>query len=107
MNAPFKQIAEDAADKYSINVQYFEGFSQSSNIIISACRDSGISDKLKDVFRHHLSDESIEVFTKEYRELRELIDQNDETYLTRQNWSSRLRIFHVPFQFLISMCMIF
>ncbi|HAZ9508119.1 TPA: transcription antiterminator BglG, partial [Enterococcus faecium] len=79
MNAPFKQIAVDAADKYSINVQYFEGFSQSSNIIISCMSGLGISDKLKDVFRHHLSDESIEVFTKEYRELRELIDQNDET----------------------------
>ncbi|HHA4621435.1 TPA: transcription antiterminator BglG, partial [Enterococcus faecium] len=61
MNAPFKQIAEDAADKYSINVQYFEGFSQSSNIIISCMSGLGISDKLKDVFRHHLSDESIEV----------------------------------------------
>lgn len=83
MNAPFKQIAEDAADKYSINVQYFEGFSQSSNIIISCMSGLGISDKLKDVFRHHLSDESIEVFTKEYRELRELIDQNDETYFDK------------------------
>ena len=50
MNAPFKQIAEDAADKYSINVQYFEGFSQSSNIIISCMSGLGISDKLKDVF---------------------------------------------------------
>ncbi|MEJ4357305.1 sigma 54-interacting transcriptional regulator [Enterococcus faecium] len=83
MNAPFKQIAEDAADKYSINVQYFEGFSQSSNIIISCMSGLGISDKLKDVFRHHLSDESIEVFTKDYRELRELIDQNDETYFDK------------------------
>ena len=83
MNAPFKQIAEDAADKYSINVQYFEGFSQSSNIIISCMSGLGISDKLKDVFRHHLSDESIEVFTKDYRKLRELIDQNDETYFDK------------------------
>ncbi|MCC9081935.1 hypothetical protein LOS20_06160 [Enterococcus faecium] len=38
---------------------------------------------MKDVFRHHLSDESIEVFTKDYRELRELIDQNDETYFDK------------------------
>lgn len=83
MNAPFKQIAEDAADKYSINVQYFEGFSQSSNIIISCMSGLGISDKLKDVFRQHLSNESIEVFTKDYRELRELIDQNDETYFDK------------------------
>lgn len=83
MNAPFKQIAEDASDKYSINVQYFEGFSQSSNIIISCMSGLGISDKLKDVFCQHLSNESIEVFTKDYRELRELIDQNDESYFEK------------------------
>lgn len=83
MNAPFKKIAEDAVDKYSINVQYFEGFSQSSNIIISCMSGLGISDKLKDVFCNHLSNETLEVFTKDYRELRELIDQNDESYFDK------------------------
>lgn len=86
MNAPFKQIAEDASDKYSINVQYFEGFSQSSNIIISCMSGLGISDKLKDVFCQHLSNESIEVFTKDYRELRELIDQTMSLILKRLGW---------------------
>lgn len=80
MNAPFKQIAEDAVDKYSINVQYFEGFSKVSNIIISCMSGVGISDRLKDIFSRHLSGNQIEVFTKEYRGLRELIDQNDESY---------------------------
>ncbi|RCT69024.1 transcription antiterminator BglG, partial [Enterococcus faecium] len=30
INAPFNQIAVDATEKYSINAQYFEGFSQTS-----------------------------------------------------------------------------
>ena len=83
MKSPFKKISEDATDKYSINAQYFEGFSQSSNIIISCMSGMGISEKLKEVFKHHLSDESIEVFTKEYRELRELVEQNDESYFSK------------------------
>ncbi|EJE4563040.1 sigma 54-interacting transcriptional regulator [Enterococcus faecium] len=83
INAPFNQIAVDATEKYSINAQYFEGFSQTSNIIISCMSGLGISDKLKEVFRIHLADETVEVFTKDYRELRKLIDQNDVSYFAK------------------------
>lgn len=80
MKNSFNQIAKNADLNYSINVQYHEGFSQSSNIIISCMSGIGISDKLKDIFQRHLENDEIEVYTKEYRELRELIDQNDEKY---------------------------
>lgn len=83
VNASFDRIAEDAADKYAINVQYFEGFSQTKNIIISCMSGLGISDKLKEIFSRHLATERVEVYTKEYRELRSLIDQNDEDYFDK------------------------
>lgn len=79
-NVPFNQISEDAVGKYSVNVQYFEGFSPKKNIIISCMSGLGISNKLKDIFSEYLSGDTIEVFVKEYRELRELISQNDEKF---------------------------
>ncbi|MEO1770056.1 sigma 54-interacting transcriptional regulator [Candidatus Enterococcus ferrettii] len=83
INAPFDRIAEDANDKYSINVQYFEGFAKKSNIIISCMSGLGISDKLKEIFREHLTASHLEVFTKEYKTLKALIDQNEETYFSK------------------------
>ncbi|MGM0213703.1 sigma 54-interacting transcriptional regulator [Enterococcus sp. AZ109] len=83
INAPFDRIAEDATEKYSINVQYFEGFAQKNNIIISCMSGLGISDKLKEIFRDHLSASNLEVFTKEYKELKALIDQNEENYFSK------------------------
>ncbi|RYL91643.1 sigma 54-interacting transcriptional regulator [Sporolactobacillus sp. THM19-2] len=82
-NSPFNRIAEDASKKYSINVQYFEGFAPTSNIIISCMSGIGISDKLREIFSNHLDSNRIKVFTKEYRELRSLIDQNDEDYFDK------------------------
>ncbi|HJB23730.1 MAG TPA: sigma 54-interacting transcriptional regulator [Candidatus Jeotgalibaca pullicola] len=79
-NVPFNRISEDAVGRYSVNVQYFEGFSPKKNIIISCMSGLGISNKLKDVFSEYLSEDTIEVFVKEYRELRELISQNDEKF---------------------------
>ncbi|EOH97777.1 sigma 54-interacting transcriptional regulator [Enterococcus pallens] len=83
INAPFDRIAEDANANYSINVQYFEGFAKKSNIIISCMSGLGISDKLKDIFREHLSSSNLEVFTKEYKELKTLINQNEENYFNK------------------------
>lgn len=83
MNSPFDKIAEDASGKYSINAQYFEGFSRTENIIVSCMSGLGISDKLKEIFSEHLTSDYIEVFTKDYRDLRTLIDENDESYFDK------------------------
>lgn len=79
-NVPFNQISEAAVDRYSVNVQYFEGFSPKKNIIISCMSGLGISNKLKEIFSKYLSGDTIEVFVKDYRELCELISQNDAKF---------------------------
>lgn len=83
LNSSFNKIAEHASENYSINVQYYEGFAQTSNIIISCMSGMGISDKLKDILSNRLNNDRIEVFTKEYRELRSLISQNDDAYFEK------------------------
>lgn len=83
LKKPFREIAEEANEKYQISSQYFEGFSKTQNIIISCMSGLGISNKIKEIFAKHLPEDRIEVFSKEYKELKQLINQNDESYFSK------------------------
>jgi transcriptional regulator with AAA-type ATPase domain/transcriptional regulatory protein LevR len=79
-NIPFKKIAEQAKSNYIIEARYFEGLTQGKNIIISCMSGVGISNKVKEMIEHYIPREQLDVLTIEYKELRDAIDRNDESY---------------------------
>ncbi|MDV7720209.1 PRD domain-containing protein [Pediococcus ethanolidurans] len=79
----FDRIAEDAQTNYRINIQYFEGFAQKSNIIISCMSGLGISKQLSQIFSKYFNGSNLDIFTPDYRTLRKLIDQNNEDYFKK------------------------
>lgn len=81
--APFELIAKDADQNYRIHIQYFEGFAQKSNIIVSCMSGLGISAQLSAIFSKYLRGSQTEIFTRDYRSVRRLIDQNDEDYFQK------------------------
>jgi transcriptional regulatory protein LevR len=80
---PFELIAKDAELNYRINIQYFAGFARKSNIIVSCMSGMGISEQLSAIFSKYLSNSQTEIFTRDYRTVRRLIDQNDEDYFQK------------------------
>lgn len=80
---PFELIAKDAELNYRINIQYFAGFARKSNIIVSCMSGIGISEQLSAIFSKYLSNSQTEIFTRDYRTVRRLIDQNDEDYFQK------------------------
>lgn len=82
-NYPFDKISSDAEKNYSINVQYFEGFAQKNNIIISCMSGLGISEKLREIFLRHLDSNDFEIFSKDYRTIKLLINENDDSYFSK------------------------
>lgn len=73
---PFEQIAEHASTEYTISTQYFEGFAQNANIVISCMSGLGISEKLKDIFQGILG-EKLSVVTRDFHSLRHSVKSND------------------------------
>ena len=71
-NLPFKQIAEKAEKDYSIDVKYYEGFSQSMNILVSCISGLGIAEKISDIMRQYLP-VGIKVIPIGYNSLKEKI----------------------------------
>ena len=71
-NLPFKQIAEKADKDYSIDVKYYEGFSQSMNILVSCISGLGIAEKISDIMRQYLP-AGIKVIPIGYNSLKEKI----------------------------------
>ncbi len=78
--AAFKEIAESARDSYPVSVQYFEGVARGNNIIVSCMSGVGIADKIKDMLVRVLGEDSLDVISMEYRELRRLLAENQGDY---------------------------
>jgi transcriptional regulator with AAA-type ATPase domain/transcriptional regulatory protein LevR len=79
-NMPFKKIAEQAKTNYTIDARYFEGLTQGKNIIISCMSGVGISNRVREIMTHYIAQERLSVLTMEYKELRDAIARNDESY---------------------------
>lgn len=79
-NTDFKNIAEKA-DNYRINVQYYEGFSQSPNILVSCISGIGISEKVKEIIQPILPNK-IKVIPLDYATLKEKIRSQEWNYFS-------------------------
>ncbi|WP_261806297.1 sigma 54-interacting transcriptional regulator [Lapidilactobacillus luobeiensis] len=73
---PFTQIAEHASQDYQISTQYFEGFSNQKNIVISCMSGLGISEKLKGIFQQWLGN-NISIITMDFANLQQNIKANE------------------------------
>lgn len=78
-NLPFKQIAEKAEQDYQIGVKYYEGFSQSVNILVSCISGLGIAEKISDLLRKYLP-VNIKVIPLGYNDLKEKIENQKWAY---------------------------
>lgn len=76
---PFKQIAEKADQQYTIDVQYYEGFSQTTNILISCISGSQVSDKIREVMQPFMPND-IKVISLDYAALKEKIVSKEWSY---------------------------
>jgi transcriptional regulator with AAA-type ATPase domain/transcriptional regulatory protein LevR len=77
-NTSFKYIAEQAKNIYKIGVQYFEGIAQGNNIIISCMSGLGISDKIKEIITRFINNETMDVITMDYNNLKKLIKEKNK-----------------------------
>lgn len=75
-NIPFKQIAETADKDYEINVQYYEGFSQSPNILVSCISGMGIAQTVSEIIQPFLPRE-IKVIPVNYNSLKEKLSHRN------------------------------
>ena len=76
----FKKIAEKA-EKYpdSMKIQYYEGISQKSNVIVSCMSGVGLSEEVKKILKVTLKSD-IEVITMDYRDLKSTLQRHDHSY---------------------------
>lgn len=81
-NVSFKQIAEAADRDYEIGVQYYEGFSQSPNILVSCISGMGIAQKVSEIIQPFLPRE-IKVIPVDYSSLKEKIKSKEWAYFDR------------------------
>lgn len=81
-NLPFNQLAEDADNKYAINVQYYKGFSQSNNILVSCISGLGIAEKVSEIIEQFLP-QDLKVIPIDYLSLKEKIKTEDWDYFER------------------------
>lgn len=79
-NLPFKQIAEQVKNGYKIEVRYFEGLTQGSNLIISCMSGVGISNRIKEILTRYIAAAKLDILTMEYKELRDALRRNDKSY---------------------------
>lgn len=78
-NLSFKQIAQEAEKDYQINTKYYEGFSQSTNILVSCISGLGIAEKISDIMQKYLPD-NIMVIPIGYNKLKEKISSKSWSY---------------------------
>lgn len=78
-NLPFKQIAEKAEQDYRISVKYYEGFSQSMNILVSCISGLGIAEKISDILKQYMPS-NIKVIPLGYNDLKEKIAAKKWSY---------------------------
>lgn len=57
---------------FNVKPQYFEGISQSQNIVISCMSGEGIAEKLKEIFVTQPAETNIEILTMDFEELKRL-----------------------------------
>lgn len=81
-NISFKQIAEAADRDYEIGVQYYEGFSQSPNILVSCISGLGIAQKVSEIIQPFLPSD-IKVIPVDYNSLKEKIKSKEWAYFDR------------------------
>lgn len=79
----FKEIAEAADDSYRVSVQYFEGVAKGNNIVVSCMSGVGIAEKIKDMLVRVLGDDSLDILAMEYRQLQQLLTENQEEYFEK------------------------
>jgi sigma-54 dependent transcriptional regulator, gfr operon transcriptional activator len=79
----FSDILKQTESKYEISIKYFEGFARKNNIIISCMSGLGISEQLQRIFKNYLSKSNIEIYTKGYSELKQLIESNNIDYFKK------------------------
>lgn len=72
----FNRIAEHASTEYQILTQYFEGFAENQNIVISCMSGLGISEKLKEIFQTYL-DKNISIITMDFAKLHGRVTERD------------------------------
>ncbi|CAJ1189770.1 sigma 54-interacting transcriptional regulator [Companilactobacillus nantensis] len=75
----FKTIAAAAESEYEIHSQYYSGYSDKKNIIISCISGLGISEKIKETMAPYLP-KDIQINTIDYYDLKSNIHQNDNHY---------------------------
>lgn len=81
-NAPFSAIAEQMEQLPTPDVQYFEGFALTPNVIISSLSGDEITARLADIFVKYLYPQ-IKVIPLAFNDLMQAVDQTlqDESYL--------------------------
>lgn len=96
-HTPFRDIAKSASE-YEISAQYYEGFSQIPNIIVSCMSGLGISERIQEILEKYFNEE-IEALTLDFSNLKQLINENDADYfiktkciLTTTNFSQEFPI---------------
>ncbi|EHJ01697.1 Sigma 54 interacting domain protein [Clostridium sp. DL-VIII] len=72
-NIMFKDIAQKADENYKISTQYFEGFSQNKNIIISCMSGIGVSEQIKCIMKRYLKSDELDILVVEYREIKQTV----------------------------------
>ncbi|WP_246287333.1 sigma 54-interacting transcriptional regulator [Lacticaseibacillus absianus] len=76
---PFKQIAEKAEQDYTIEVQYYQGFSQATNILVSCISGLGIAEKIREIMQP-LMPSDIKVIPLDYATLKEKLVGEEWAY---------------------------
>ncbi|KRN28806.1 ntrc family transcriptional regulator, atpase domain containing protein [Lactobacillus selangorensis] len=76
---PFKEIAEKADHDYTISVQYYEGFSQTTNILISCISGSQVSEKMRELMQPFMPND-IKIISLDYTALKEKLVAKEWTY---------------------------
>lgn len=100
-NEDFKVLAEKAEQDYKISVQYYEGFSQAPNILISCISGIGISERVKEIIEPLLPP-TIKAIPLDYSSLKEKIATKEWNYfnntlfvLTTMDLDSKLPFKHI------------
>ncbi|AXX65098.1 PRD domain-containing protein [Bombilactobacillus bombi] len=81
-NRSFKELAEHAEKSYTIDVKYYEGVSQTANILISCISGLGLAEKIKEIMQKYLPP-NIQVISLDYAQLKEKIASNDFKFFSK------------------------
>lgn len=67
---PMSEIIESTKGAYEVEARYYAGVLPGNKIIISCISGAGISHKLKDIIQRYLCNDSIDIVTMEYDDLK-------------------------------------